>query len=201
MELVSRLQNMYDINNPIFIDEIRLTFNNYSKIRVAQLIQKAVNNGKLARFEKGIYYIPTKTILGNSTLSTTKVIEKKYIKNNTEVYGFYCGVSFMNSIGITTQVPNTYEIMTNKESTRVRKVKVENQGVILRRARVEINKDNYITLQFLEFITSTSIDFLFNNKEKVCKYFINNVDKKQVVEYMIKYPSKTIKNLYSLELL
>ena len=35
MEIVSSLQNKYDINNPIFIDEIRLMFNNYSKIRIA----------------------------------------------------------------------------------------------------------------------------------------------------------------------
>ena len=201
MEIVSSLQNKYDINNPIFIDEIRLMVNNYSKIRIAQLIQESIDSGKLARFENGIYYIPTKTILGNSTLSTIKVIEKKYIKNDKEVYGFYCGITFMNNIGLSTQVPNTYEIMTNKESTRVRKVKVENQEVVLRKSRVKINKDNYITLQFLEFITSTSIEFLINNKEKIRKYFFNNVDKNQVIKYMTEYPSKTIKNLYSLELL
>lgn len=201
MEIVSVLQNKYDINNPIFIDEIRFLFNNYSKVRIAQLIQKAIEDGKLARFENGIYYIPSKTILGGSILSATKVIEKKYIKNDTDVYGFYCGISFMNNIGITTQVPNTYEIMTNKESTRVRKVKVENQEIVLRKARVEVNKNNYITLQFLEVITSTGIEFLLNNREKISKYFIKHVDKKQVIKYMTKYPSKTIKNLYLLELL
>ena len=107
----------------------------------------------------------------------------------------------MNNIGITTQVPNTYEIMTNKESTRVRKVKTENQELVLRKSRVKIAKDNYITLQFLEFITSTCIEFLLNNKEKISKYYFNNVDKNQVIKYMTEYPSKTIKNLYLLELL
>lgn len=201
MEIVSSLRNKYDINNPIFIEEIRFMFNNYSKIRVAQLIQEALNEGKLERFENGIYYIPTKTALGNSTLSTIKVIEKKYIKNDSEIYGFYCGISFMNNIGITAQVPNIYEVMTNNESTRVRKVKVKNQEVILRKSRVEVNKDNYITLQFLEFITSTNIEFLLKNKEKISKYFVKNVDKNQVIKFMTKYPSKTIKNLYELELL
>ncbi len=201
MKIVPSLQNKYDVNNPIFLDEIRFLFNNYSKIRIAQLIQEAIEDGKLARFENGIYYIPSKTILGDSILSTTKVIEKKYIKNDKEVYGFYCGISFMNNMGITTQVPNTYEIMTNKESTRVRKVKVGNQEIVLRKARVEVNKDNYLTLQFLEFIASTGIEFLLNNREKVYKYFINYVDKNQVIKYMTKYPSKTIKNLYLLELL
>lgn len=201
MEIVSSLRNKYDINNPIFLDEIRFLFSNYSKIRIAQLIQEAIEDGKLARFENGIYYIPSKTILGDSILSATKVIEKKYIKNDKEVYGFYCGVSFMNNIGITTQVPNTYEIMTNKESTRVRRVKLNNQKIVLRKARVEVNKDNYVTLQFLEFITSTDIEFLLNNRGKIDKYFINYVDKKQVIKYMTKYPSKAIKNLYLLELL
>ena len=201
MDIVSNLQDKYCINNPIFIDEIRLMFNNYSKIRVAQLIQESIASGKLARFENGIYYIPAKTIFGISTLSTIKVIEKKYIKKDEEVYGFYSGISFINNIGLTTQVPNIYEIMTNKESTRVRKVKIENQELVLRKSRVKIAKDNYITLQFLEFITSTCIEFLLNNKEKISKYYFNNVDKNQVIKYMTEYPSKTIKNLYSLELL
>lgn len=201
MEIVSNLQDKYGINNPIFIDEIRLMFNNYSKIRVAQLIQESIAIGKLARFENGIYYIPAKTIFGISTLSTIKVIEKKYIKKDEEVYGFYSGISFINNIGLTTQVPNIYEIMTNKESTRVRKVKIENQELVLRKSRVKITKDNYITLQFLEFITSTCIEFLLNNKEKISKYYFNNVDKNQVIKYMTEYPSKTIKNLYLLELL
>lgn len=201
MEIVSRLKNKYSINNPIFIDEIRSMFSGLSKIRIAQLIRESIEKGSLARFESGIYYIPTKTVLGCSTLSTAKVIEKKYIKNDTEVYGFYCGISFMNYIGVTMQVPNTCEIMTNKESTRVRKVNVEKQEVILRKSRVDIDKENYITLQFLEFVASTKTDVLLTNKEKIKKYFLNNVDKKQVMKYITKYPSKTIKNLYILELL
>lgn len=201
MEIVYNLKSKYDINNPIFIDEIRSMFSNYSKIRVAQLVRESVDSGELVRFENGVYYIPSKTILGNSTLSIAKVIEKKYIKNDIEVYGFYLGVSFANSIGITTQVPSVYEIMTNRESTRVRKVRVENQEVILRKARVEINKDNYIVLQFLEFITSTNTEFLLKSKEKIAKYFLKAVDKKQVADYITKYPSKTIKNLYLLGLL
>ena len=97
MDIVSSLQDKYGINNPIFIDEIRLMFNNDSKIRVAQLIQESIASGKLARFENGIYYIPAKTIFGISTLSTIKVIEKKYIKQDEEVYGFYSGITFLNN--------------------------------------------------------------------------------------------------------
>ena len=52
MEIVSNLQDKYGINNPIFIDEIRLMFNNYSKIRVAQLIQESIASGKLANCGK-----------------------------------------------------------------------------------------------------------------------------------------------------
>lgn len=201
MEIVSRLQDKYSLNNPIFIDEIRLMFKNYSKIRIAQLIQESINNDRLARFTSGVYYIPTKTLFGNSILSTIKVIEKKYIKNDVEVYGFYFGITFMNNIGISTQVPNIYEIMTNNESTRVRKVKVNNQEVILRKSRVMINKNNYKTLQFLEFITSTNMEILLNNVKKINEYFLKNIDKKQLIQYMIKYPSKVIKNLYSLGLI
>ena len=198
MEIVSNLKNKYNVNKPISIDEIRSMFNNYSKIRVAQLIKESVDKGELARFENGMYYIPVKTILGNSILSANEVIEKKYIRNDIEVYGFYYGLSFMNKVGLTTQVPNAYEIMTNKESTRVRKVKVGNQEVILRKARITINEGNVIALQFLEFITSTDISFLYSNKEKITQYSLNNVDREQISKYILKYPSKTIKKLYLL---
>ena len=87
MEIASSLQNKYSVNSPIFIDEIRSMFSNLSKIRVAQLIQESIDDGKLARFGIGIYYIPSKTILGNSTLSVTEVVEKKYIKNGKDVRG------------------------------------------------------------------------------------------------------------------
>ena len=201
MEIASSLQNKYSVNSPIFIDEIRSMFSNLSKIRVAQLIQESIDDGKLARFGIGIYYIPSKTILGNSTLSVTEVVEKKYIKNGKDVYGFYYGINFMNILGITTQVPNSYEIMTNKESTRVRKIKMENQEVILRKARIEINKANCRTLQFLEFVTSTKVELLLNNREKIYDYVEMNLDKKEIINYMTKFPAKTIKRLYILEIL
>ena len=64
MELVTVLKNTFNVNTPITIDKIRKVCNNYSKIRVAQLINQAVANNELLRFENGIYYLPTKTILG-----------------------------------------------------------------------------------------------------------------------------------------
>lgn len=201
MDIVSSLKEKYDVNNPIFIDEIRSTFKNYSKIRVAQLIEESIDKNEIIRFENGIYYIPTKTVLGNSTLSIAKVIEKKYIRNDTNIYGFYYGLSFLNYIDITTQVPQVYEIITNNESTRVRRIKIKNQDIILRKARFKITRENYKTLQFLEFINSTDMRFLVNNSKKINQYFNNNVDKKQLETYLIKYPSKTIKKLYELDLL
>ena len=48
---------------------------------VDELINVLCEEEKLIRFEKGIYYIPTDTVLGKSVLNPRKVIEKKYIND------------------------------------------------------------------------------------------------------------------------
>ena len=49
-------------------------------------------------------------------------------------------------------MPNVLEIYTNNESSKVREVTVGSQRVVLRRARVEINRDNVPILAFLELM-------------------------------------------------
>ena len=104
--------------------------------------------GKVGRFEKGIYYIPCETIMGQTKLDPRKVIEKKYLSDQKRVYGYYSGLTFMNRMGLTLQVPAIEEIYTNNEPSRVRDVTVGFQKIRLRRARCEISKQNVSTLCF-----------------------------------------------------
>lgn len=126
----------------------------------------------LVRFEKGIYYIPTDTLLGKSKLDSQKVIAKKYINTVEDTIGYYSGITFLNMLGLSAQMPNALEIYTNNEPSRVRKVPVGNQKVILRRSRTYINSENAATMSFLELMNFTDASFYDCEKRKILSDFI-----------------------------
>ena len=101
MELIEYLTKTFGYNEPILLEEI--SFNNFSKSWINKQLAKYVETGELIRFDKGVYYVPKKTILGPSKLNPVKVIERKYINSK---YGYYSGASFLNQLGLSTQVPN-----------------------------------------------------------------------------------------------
>ena len=133
MELMKKLKAKYGTNEPIFFEEISETAGNYTRGRVYQLIKPALESGDLVRSEHNCYYIPTQTPFGKSLLNPRKVIEKKYISNNGEIFGYYTGLTLLNSFGITTQMPNILEVYTNNEATKARRVEIDNQTVIVKK--------------------------------------------------------------------
>ena len=120
--LISRLLEKYGEDVPIFTDEILDVMKDYSRPRVYQLIDEAINHEKLIRYDRGVYYIPTDTILGKSSISYDQVVYKKYISNNDDIYGiygqFFLELKFMYS----TQFPMLTEVITNNESRKYREV-------------------------------------------------------------------------------
>lgn len=153
---IEDIKKTYGENTPIFADEIVTLFSNYTRAYVFRLIKKAEDAGELVAFSRGVYFIPKKTFFGQSTICSEMVAEKKYLKNNQSVYGIYAGLNLLNRFGVTTQVPNTMEIVTNNETTRKRNVTINGRGFILRRARCEINKENYPTYTVLQLFSDMS---------------------------------------------
>ena len=91
-EFARRLERRFGRNVPVFTGEILEEMGEYSRPRVFQLLALAEEEGYLAKFAKGIYYIPTKTRYGRSILSVEQVVEKKYVSSDGEVYGIYAGL-------------------------------------------------------------------------------------------------------------
>lgn len=102
------MPNFYVYNEPIFYNEFN--YKNYSRPWLQKELTALCEQGKLMRFEKGIYYIPSVTMLGASSMDVKKVIDKKYIDNGKDIIGYYSGVTFLNMLGLSTQVPNVSEI-------------------------------------------------------------------------------------------
>ena len=201
MELVKCLKTQYGENTPIFFEDIANVCSGYTRGRVYQLIDAAMNSGLLAKAGYDCYYIPTTTPFGKSLLNPRKVIEKKYISNKGEVYGFYTGLALLNSFGITTQMPNVIEVFTNNEATKSRRVTINNQTIIVKRARTTINNSNYKEMMLLELFNladARSIDA--RATQKIVDYMKqNNISIQGIMKYAKFVPARAIKNFMSSE--
>jgi len=118
MTLKEYLIDKYGYNEPICVNEIQ--FKDYSRPWVFKELKKLVDNGEIRRFDLGIYYFPKKMPFGDSYLNPRKVVEHRFLSNGCEVYGYIAGASLLNQAGLTTQVPNLIELVTNNESTCTR---------------------------------------------------------------------------------
>ena len=201
MELVECLKTQYGENTPICFEDIANVCSGYTRGRVYQLIDAAMKSGLFAKPGYDCYYIPTTTPFGMSLLNPRKVIEKKYISNNDEVYGFYTGVALLNSFGITTQMPNIIEVFTNNEATKSRRVTINNQTIIVKRARTTINNSNYKEMMLLELFNLADISSIdARATQKIVDYMKqNNISVQGIMKYAKFVPARAIKNFMSSE--
>lgn len=150
--LKSYLLENYGYNEPIFLNDLKIE--ELSENAVRQSVKRLVANGFLERYDNGIYYIPKPDgLLGKSYLDPVLVIMRKYVRNESETYGYITGMAFANQIGLTTQMPAIIEIVTNREATNGRTITVGNQKVRLKKAAVTVSDNNADILQFLDCIS------------------------------------------------
>lgn len=201
MEFYQFLLDAYGKNEPIMFGEIK--YRDYSEAWLYKALNRLCGEGKIVRFEKGVYYIPTITALGTSTLDPRKVIEKKYIGSRAERFGYYSGITFLNRLGISTQMPNTIEIFTNRETSTVREVQVGNQRVLLRRARTEITAENADVQSFLEMMNSVSASYFDDIRRLKIAEFISEkgITRRAISEYAPAFPDKAMRTMVESEVI
>ncbi len=193
--LYEMLVKQYGINEPIFFSELK--YRDYSQIWLSKELSRLCAAEKLARFENGVYYIPIRTALGPGLLSPRKVIEKKYVQSGGETIGYYSGVTFLNQIGLSTQMPNVLEIYTNRESAKVRQVTVGWQKVILRKARTTITSKNAAVQSLFELMNSLPATFFNEERRRLTSKFIweNRITRDDIAEYAKAFPDKALRTL------
>ena len=201
MTLFETLLRQYGTNEPILSSEI--SFQDYSRPWIYKQLKRLCEEGKLVRYEKGIYYMPTQTPVGKSRLNTRKVIERKYISQGGVTVGYYSGITFQNQLRLTTQMPNVIEIYTNNETTRVRDVYVGKQKVLLRKARTKITTANADVLSFLELMNDLDPQLLDDDKKASIVKFISDrkITRKDITTYAPVFPDKALRTLVESELI
>ena len=201
MDFYNYLTNTYGFNEPIFLSDIK--YKTYSRPWLFKELSRLCDDEKVIRFEKGVYYIPQDTLLGKSMLDPRKVIRKKYIENEGQIFGYYSGGTLLNMMNLSTQMPNSIEIVTNNEKTKRREIKVGSQRVILHRARTQINNSNAAVLQFLELMNTTQAPFLDADRKRIIYEYLRrfNIRRNMITEYAPVFPDKAMRNLVESEVI
>ena len=196
--LVKRLKEKFDTDEPIFTNEILELIDEYSRAYAFKLIDKAEKKGELINFDTGVYYLPTKSIFGISTITAEDVVNKKYVSYKDDVYGIYSGINLQNLFSITTQIPNTIEIVTNNESMRCRKIKIDGRTIILKKSRCKIDRSNVYAYTILQLLSELGKITSFDDdiRKSIKNYMkVNNVNNDELISLARFFPAQTTKNL------
>lgn len=107
---------------------------------------------EIKRFIPGKFYRPKKGVFGELNLSDAEKI-RSFTYFNGELQGYVTGMALYNRLGLTTQVPKTIIIASNKTS------KIKNFDTInikLIKARCIVSESNREYLEILDFISDVN---------------------------------------------
>ncbi|MCL1984375.1 MAG: hypothetical protein FWG58_03120 [Methanomassiliicoccaceae archaeon] len=196
-ELIGRLLKRFGENAPIFISEIAEEWGEYSRSRVFQLLREMLKDGMIAKGDNGIYYLPTVTLTGQrSVLGHEDIIDKRFIYSGDDIFGYYSGLSLLNGLHLTTQMPFRIELVTSNASATVRKIEVDGFPITVRRSKVKISKKNVYALMLLEAFTEMRRP-LKGREIVYMKEFAESrkIRKEDVVRYSRYFPLYTMKSI------
>lgn len=185
-------------NRPIFLTDIKI--NGVSSSSIRKQMKRLVDFGKLKRFDVGIYFIPTKSIFkSKSELSPDDVLKYKYLLNDNKRCGYMSGLMLFNQLGLTTQVPVVYEVVSNKATKDYRETTLGDSKVIVRRPKITVTDTNYKILQFLDVLKDVDVYSEVTGKslnKKLLNYMnMIGLTVDEMKPYFSYYPDKLYKNL------
>jgi len=146
------LKEEYGVNVPIYIEDL-------NEEQLIELRQLEASQG-IKCFDSNVYYFPKKLSFGDSLLSAYPVIIRRFISNGSDIYGYVSGLSLENLAGVSTQIPRMMMITTNNENGDTRIVNVGYSKVNVKRSPTVITNENVSILQFLDLLSSISLDNL-----------------------------------------
>lgn len=196
--LYEYLLDNYKENEPIFLVDLQV--DGMTRTNVRQQIKKLTDTGKVKRFDNGIYFLPKKTIFkSGSQLAPEKVLECKYLRDKDERCGYVSGLMFFNQMGLTTQVPMMYEVVSNKATSDYRETSLAKSRVIVRKPKVPVTEKNYKALQFLDMLKDVDVYSEVTGKplqDRLYRYMDDaNLSISEMEPYFSYYPDKLYKNL------
>ena len=156
-ELKEYIQKNYKKNEPILLEDIAVSAKQPTSI-IQNLLEALEKENFIKKDDDYyIYYIPQKTFLlkKDSKPSSYKIAIAKFIGRGENIQGFISGMSLASTLGLTTQISNTIEIVSNRMISDREKKLFPN--VVVKPSPIPINKKNQEILQFLTAVEDSEI--------------------------------------------
>ena len=186
MVLYNYIREHYKEAEPIFFSDLERE--DITKSALNQQLKKLCDKGLLEKYDVGVYFIP----------------RYRFISKGNNIDGFYGGNSFANQIGISTQVPQVVEIVSNNTNSSDREVRIGNRRFYVKKPIVQITKENVYVLQMLELLKNLDayLDYSYEEARKKFAEYISahGIKRSDVDMYIRKYPVATFKYYYELGL-
>ena len=188
-------------NVPIYTEDIAVNLAGHFNSAVGQAkslvnvnLPRIADIYDLVRYQKGIYYKAENTPFGKTKLNPAIINRDRYLEKDGVINGYETGASFLNQMGLTTQMPKYKKYATNAFKYNGCKVN-KKLLVIIQKPRAKITQDNYLYLQLLDAIANKDkVTFDVFQPEKVIFNYINDkrLDFKKLLGYAKKYYNKKI---------
>lgn len=202
MNIVSYLTEIYGYDTPIFIKDVRI--GRKSKTAIREEFYRATKRGELSNDGAGIYSVVNKNKEITGVVTFEKIIEAKYLYDTNcipgleelFVNGYYSGLTFLNMIGISEQVPAILEVTTNNTSSKRRVFTALGRTALIRKGKIEITFQNYKILQFFDMFNFLSLEEVKSNKDLIVAYAKKNaINRWAYKNYIRYYGPKTVKKI------
>ncbi len=186
MELINEYIENIDSGFPILTSDIQNYVLQEIKDAKPLVINEYINryeknNNNFVRYKKGIYYKSVDTFFGKTKIKQSELVKRLYLEDDDEIFGYETGPSFINRMGLTTQVPKMTYYATNKNRTDKC-----NNTIELVKPMVKITKNNFKYLQILDVISNKyNIEFEVENPNKIIRDVID--DNKLEFETLLYY--------------
>ncbi len=179
MDYIAEYVNGVELRVPIFTQDIF----NFVKTRIPE-VEKAVLNAYIGRYEKrtsnfiryqkGIYYKTVKTPFGYAGIKYADLLRRFYLEDGKDVVGYETGPSYMNKIGLTTQMPTCTYLASKRDRATF---SIEDKNLFLLKPVVDITRENFRYLQFLDILDNKMNVKIENEKYKeVLRKYIDNYE-------------------------
>ncbi len=202
MDIVSYLSNIYGYDTPIFIKDVRI--GRKSKTAIREEFYRATKRGDLSKDGPGVYSVVNKGSDLTGVVTFEKIIEDKFINSGQYpddvkelfVDGYYTGMTFLNMIGLSDQVPAMLEVTTNLTSSKKRYYFALGRTAIIRKGRIPIDFTNWKDLQFFDMFHFLSLEEVKEKKDIIIDYAKKNgITDGSFSKYIKYYGPKTIKKV------
>ncbi|MCH4183418.1 MAG: TniQ family protein [Prevotella sp.] len=139
------LNQHYQINEPVFSEDVTLFDNNEKNRETLANLSKA---GKLNHIATGIYCLPSK-----KGVSADDIVYNRYILRKGKRIGYYRCASMAYELGLEHK-PNDYSVVTNMESSKTpqRKIHIGTIAIHIKGRDEQIDEQNWLVLATFDFL-------------------------------------------------